>query len=134
MKIFIESSVEQAKIQRRMAESMFALYNGSPYESQLLQVMTELSKTTDQLNRMTKIKDNLQKVADNLLGHIKNLQALVEKRENERVYYDHYRNKLSEMEKKGKEGSSVSPEMQQKYARNQTKFDDTKSKFELLST
>lgn len=117
-----------------MAEAMFALYNGSPYENQLLQVMTELSKTTDHLNKMNRIKDNLVKVAENLIGHIKNLQELIQQRENERIYYDHYRVKLANMEKEGKGSSSTDPDLQSKYARNQSKFDQAKSKFELLST
>lgn len=69
-----------------------------------------------------------------MVGHITNLQEIVEQRENERVYYDHYRTKLTKMEKSGGESTSVDPEAQEKYARNQSKFDQTKSKFELLST
>ena len=38
------------------------------------------------------------------------------------------------MEKPGKESTSTNPDDQQKYARNQSKFDQTKCKFELLST
>ena len=94
-----------------MSEAMFALYNQSPYEAQVLQVMNELSRTSDHLNKMTRIKDNLVKVADNLIGHIKNLQELIQKRENERIYYDHYRVKLADMEKEGKESSSADPEL-----------------------
>ena len=107
----MESSTSQVQIQRQMAEAMFALYNGSPYEMQMLQVMTELAKTTEQLSRMNRIKDNLLKVADNILGHIKNLQELIEKRESERIYYDHYRVKLASMEKEGKESTSSDPEV-----------------------
>lgn len=77
----------------------------------MLQVMTELAKTTEQLSRMNRIKDNLLKVADNILGHIKNLQELIEKRESERIYYDHYRVKLASMEKEGKESTSSDPEV-----------------------
>lgn len=73
--------------------------------------MNELSRTSDHLNKMTRIKDNLVKVADNLIGHIKNLQELIQKRENERIYYDHYRVKLADMEKEGKESSSADPEL-----------------------
>ena len=83
---------------------------------------------------MQRIKDNLLKVSQNVVGHIKNLQETVQKREEERVFYDHYRAKLTKMEKAGGESTSADPEAQQKYARNQSKFDQTKSKFELLST
>ena len=47
VKVFVEASAAQVQIHRQMAEAMFALYNGSSYEPQLLQVMTELSRTQD---------------------------------------------------------------------------------------
>ena len=80
---------------------MFKIYNASVYESQILQLMTELSKMKGQLDRFQKIKDNLLKNAGSCVGHIKQLGETIEKRENERVYYDHYRQKISKMEKPG---------------------------------
>lgn len=55
---------------------------------------------------MQQIKDNLLKVAKIVIDKIVDLQSSVDKREAERVYYDHYRNKVEEMEKPGKESTS----------------------------
>ena len=59
---------------------------------------------------MVRIKENLEKVSKNAIGHIKNLEELIETREKERVFYDHYRTKLAKMEKPGKESSSQNPD------------------------
>jgi hypothetical protein len=71
---------------------------------------------------MGKIKDNLIKVSSSVLEKIKEVQDTANKREEERVYYDHYRNKLNKMEKPGGEASSSEPEKHEKYIRNQSKF------------
>jgi hypothetical protein len=44
--------------------------------------------------------------------------AAVYFREEERVFYDHYRNKLNKMEKPGGEANSSDPEKHEKYIRN----------------
>ena len=43
VKIFIEASSAQIELHNKLAESMFKIYNASVYESQILQLMTELS-------------------------------------------------------------------------------------------
>ena len=52
------------------------------------------------------IKKNLEKVANIVLEKIKDLQTFTEQREEERVYFDHYRTKLEKMEKPGGEAHS----------------------------
>ena len=64
---------------------------------------------------MTKIKDNLEKVANIVVDKIKDFLETLEKRNEERVYFDHYRTKLNKM---GKESGSANIDEQEKYARN----------------
>jgi hypothetical protein len=68
--------------------------------------MHELGKTQEQTNRMMKIKTNLVKVSEHVKEKIKELKKAVEKREEERLKYDHYRNKLTKMETEGKYSTS----------------------------
>ena len=82
---------------------------------------------------MKKIKENLVKVSSSTLEKIKEVQDTQKKREEERVYFDHYRNKLTKMEKPGGESTSSDPEKHEKYIRNQSKFQTTKAKFDYLS-
>lgn len=67
---------------------------------------------------MNKIKENLIKVSSSVIEKIKEVQDTVTKREEERVYYDHYRNKLNKMEKPGGEATSNDPDKHEKYIRN----------------
>ena len=90
----------------------------------------EITKAQEQVERMTKIKDNLVKVAQIVVDKIKDFLETLEKRNEERVYFDHYRTKLNKMDK---ERGSSSLDEQEKYARNQSKFDQTKLKFEELT-
>ena len=82
---------------------------------------------------MSKIKENLIKVSSSVLEKIREVQETASKREDERVYYDHYRNKLNKMEKPGGEANSSDPEKHEKYIRNQSKFQTTKAKFDYLT-
>ena len=90
----------------------------------------EITKSQEQVDRMTKIKDNLEKVANIVVDKIKDFLLTLEKRNEERVYFDHYRTKLNKMDK---ERGSADIDEQEKYARNQSKFDSTKLKFEELT-
>lgn len=67
---------------------------------------------------MEKIKGNLIKVGSIIIEKIKELMAVVDQRQQERVYYDHYRTKLTKMQKPGGEQNSANAEDQEKYARN----------------
>ena len=68
--------------------------------------MHELGKTKDKIERMQKIKDNLAKVAEHVQQRIRDLKEACDKREEERLQFDHYRNKVNEMEKAGKQSTS----------------------------
>ena len=68
--------------------------------------MDELGKLQDQINRMQQLRDNLDKVATHVLDRIKILNDMLQKREDERVKYDHYRNKMGKMEKEGENVSN----------------------------
>ena len=72
---------------------------------------------------MQKIKTNLVKVSEHVKEKIKELKKLVDQREEERLKYDHYRNKLTKMESVGKASTSNNVKDQEKYANNSVKFD-----------
>ena len=95
--------------------------------------MHELGKTQEQSNRMLKIKNNLVKVSEHVKEKIKELKKLVATREEERLKYDHYRNKLVKMETEGKSSTSNNIKDQEKYANNSVKFDQCKLVFEDLT-
>jgi hypothetical protein len=68
-----------------------------------------------------------------VLEKIKDLLEHQKQREDERVYYDHYRTKLEKMQRPGGEAHSQDMEEMQTYARNQSKFENQKQKFEQLT-
>ena len=70
------------------------------------------------------------KNADDVCIKIEEMQQISKTREEERLTYDHYRVKVGEMEKDGGLARSASQADQEKYARNQTKFDTCKAKFD----
>ena len=55
---------------------------------------------------MQNIKENLVRVTGIVIDKIKAVLKLIKERDEERLAYDHYRNKVSEMEKPGKESTS----------------------------
>lgn len=79
------------------------------------------------------MRENLLKAGDAVIIKIEDLKMAVEQREEERVFYDHYRNKVAKMEKAGGESTSANQDDQEKYTRNQTKLDTTSAKFEQLT-
>ena len=60
-----------------IADSMFVLYNATPYEPSIQVVMNELVKGQEQIEKMEKIKGNLVKVACIVLEKIKELLDLI---------------------------------------------------------
>ena len=67
----------------------------------------------------------LTKVSDHVLSKIKALNEHLAKREDHRVQYDHYRDKLRKMDKDGL-ATATDDDKQERYARNQCKFDQAK--------
>ena len=80
---------------------------------------------------MRNILDNFIKLANIIIEKIHEVKKLVETRENERTFYDHYRTK---MEKLKDLQNSRSQKDQEKYTRNLSKFDTAKQKYDTLST
>lgn len=97
---------------------MQIVYGGSNYEDELQTVNLELSKHQSLTTKMEKVRDNLIKAGDSAITKIEELKKMVETREEERVFYDHYRNKVAKMEKPGGESTSADPSDQEKYTRN----------------
>ena len=81
VKFFVESSSSAMHSNKLIADSMFVLYQGSPYEPSIQTVMQELARGKEQIEKMEKIKGNLVKVATIVLDKIKELLALIQSRE-----------------------------------------------------
>jgi hypothetical protein len=64
-------------------------------------------------------------VSSLVLEKIKTLNEKVKEREDVRVKYDHYRIKVSKMQKEGR-AESNDMSKQEKFSRNQCKFDEHK--------
>ena len=79
--------------------------------------MHELGKTKDQVKRLEKMQISLNKVSEHVLNKIKALNELLAKRENERVQYDHYRGKITKMDKEGL-STATDESKQERFARN----------------
>ena len=107
---------------------------GSNYEDEIARVERELAKHQQTIDRMYKIKDNLVGVSDRVLEKISNINELNAKREEFRDMFDHYRNKVAKMEAPGGESTSSDPVALEKYTRNQTKLDDSRTQFEISTT
>ena len=58
------------------------------------------------MNKINKLKAGLVRVTEHVLEKVKELNDKMKMREDERVNYDHYRNKLAKMEKEGVERSA----------------------------
>ena len=84
--------------------------------------MYEMAKTQEQKKRLEKMSVSLTKVSDHVLGKIKTLNELLQKREDQRVQYDHYRDKIKKMDKDGL-STATDDDKQERFARNQCKFD-----------
>lgn len=130
---FIEQSTEQVKSSQNIIEAMFVIYEGTPYEPSIRQCIEEFQQADKEIQKMENIKNNLIKVSNIVLDKIKDLQEHQKQREDERVYYDHYRTKLEKMQRPGGEAHSQDMEEMQTYARNQSKFENQKQKFEQLT-
>ena len=130
---FIEQSSDQVRGSKNIIEAMFVIYEGTPYEPSIRQVIEEYIQVDKEVQKMENIKNNLIKVANIVLDKIKDLSEHQKQREDERVYYDHYRTKLEKMQRPGGEAHSQDMEEMQTYARNQSKFENQKQKFEQLT-
>ena len=115
-----------------MANAMYSLYEESKFEVQARTVMYEIGKTQAQVDRLTKLKANLEKVAAHVLKRIKDLTELLAAREEARVKFDHYRNKVDKMNKE-EMGADPDETKQERFARNQGKFDEARKEFDDLS-
>lgn len=82
---------------------------------------------------MQKVKENMFRNGRIVIDKIQEIKKLIKDREEARAAYDHYRSKLTDMEKPGKQSSSSDPKDQEQYTRNVSKFDNAKVQFEELT-
>lgn len=78
VKFFVESSSAAMLSNKQIADSMYVLYQGTPYEPSINCVIRELAKGQEQIEKMEKIKGNLVKVSGIVLEKIKELLQMVE--------------------------------------------------------
>ena len=101
-------------------------YEDSPYARVMSEVQEKLRFVTDMKDKNQRIGIQLRNAKDNILNDLKTVTELCKKREEDRIYYDHYRRKLESLIKSTREsqndyGPKASKE-NEKLERNKEKF------------
>jgi len=115
---------------RIFGESMQLLNQGTAYEGIINGASVKLNALEIHVKKIQGVQVKLERNTNTIIEKISKFLKLIETREEQRVQYDYYRNKLNEMERPGKEAHSRKAEDQEKYSRNQTKFDKAKETFD----
>lgn len=133
VKEWIESMADIIESHINMSNALQVLYENSEYCMQVNQVQYEVVKLDAKVKKIQKLKGSLVEVTQRVFTKIKELDTTIEKYEEVRLQYDHYRNKLNKLQKEGYNQANDDAK-QEKFARTQIKFDQTKYEFDNLNT
>ena len=117
-----------------LGNTLFICYSDSLYENLMLKIRENLKTNQDLAQRNIAIGANLQRVVNVIVDTHKQLKLFAAQREECRIYYDHYRLKIQDLEaqarKQPDQGRDASSPLNAKLYRNQAKFATAKQNFE----
>lgn len=110
-----------------LGKSLVLLYDQSALQFYIHSVNAVLQEGEHARNKVEMMQKNAKRLVDLLAKLVEQMKALEKEREEARVLFDHYRNKMAKLEKTHMKAPE--PKKVQKYERNLQKFEAAKARF-----
>ena len=111
-----------------LGECLQLLYGESAFKIYTNEVAKTLAQSGQLKFKIESLQSNVKRLSEQASTQIKELKVAASSRQNSRVFYDHYRGKVSKLEKT--HASSGEDKKQQMYQRNIKKYNEARAKFD----